>query len=156
MKSILIFFLLACLSVGGSAQKISPTVLCNAGAVMKSGNFSLEWTLGEIATETLKSNNAILTQGFHQTNLTIVSTQNPYLAGLEIYPNPVTSKLIIQNGSGQKLQFNLSSISGQCISVFNFETGIHEVDMETLPSGSYILGASNNNTAQTYLIEKLK
>ncbi|MBK8451480.1 MAG: T9SS type A sorting domain-containing protein [Saprospiraceae bacterium] len=156
MKFIFGIFIVGSMFLSVSAQKITPTVLCNAGAVMKSGNFSIEWTLGELATETLKSNNTVLTQGFHQTNLTIVSTNNPQIQGLDIYPNPVVHNLTIKNQSGQGLQFHLMSLTGQCIASYYFENGVHNLNMEAYPAGTYLLEAILNNTVQNFTIEKIK
>jgi hypothetical protein len=138
------------------SQKITPTVLANAGAVMKNNNFSIEWTLGEIATERLSANNHVLTQGFHQTNLNIVSTNNPLIAGLNIYPNPVRDELIIENQSGKEIRFHVMSIMGQCISENHADPGIKIFDMSALPSGTYILEAIADDSKQQFTIEKIK
>lgn len=140
----------------GLTQKITPTVLSSAGAVMKANNLSIEWTLGELATETLVSGGNILTQGFHQTNLTIVSTQNPGIEGLKIYPNPFISQLTIENKTGERLSFHLIGIHGQCISEYLVEHGVHSLEMDFLPSGSYILETSKGNQTQQFILEKLK
>ena len=138
------------------AQKITPTVLSNAGAVMKNANSSIEWTLGEFATTTLKNTNNVITQGFHQTNLTIVSTNNPVISGLTIYPNPVEQDLTIDNQSGKLITFHIITISGQCISEHNFNPGIQTLPMNTLPAGTYILEAITNDQRQNFTIEKIK
>jgi hypothetical protein len=130
--------------------------MSNAGAVMKSGNYSIEWTLGEIATETLKSNNNIITQGFHQTNLTIVSTNNPSISGLKIYPNPVEQDLIIENQSGKTIKFHLFTITGQCISDHVVSPGSQNLKLNAVPAGSYILEATTDDQKQNFTIEKIK
>lgn len=140
----------------GQAQKITPTVLSSAGAVMKANNLSIEWTLGEIATETLVSGGNILTQGFHQTNLTIVSTQNPGIDGLKVYPNPFVSQLTIENKTGDNLLIHLVGIQGQCITEYQIENGVHSLDLDFLPSGSYILETAKGSQTQQFILEKLK
>ncbi len=138
------------------AQKITPTVLSNAGQVMKANNFSLEWTLGELATETLRANNLRITQGFHQTNLTVVSTNNPSIAGLNIYPNPFEEELIISNESGSKIQIHIFNIMGQCITDYTVTTGTENLQLQGLPAGTYILEAKTSNQKQNFTIEKIK
>ena len=154
-RSIAVFVICCCLTCL-FAQKITPTVLSSAGAVMKTGNFSIEWTLGEIATETLKSNNNVLTQGFHQTNLTVVSTNNPFISGLDVYPNPVEQELIIDNKSGKIIAFHVFNITGQCINEQTFNPGIQTLHMNALPSGTYLLEATVDNQKQNFTIEKIK
>lgn len=138
------------------AQKITPTVLSSAGAVMKANNLSIEWTLGEIATETLVSGGNILTQGFHQTNLTIVSTQNPGIEGLKVYPNPFVSELTIENKTGDQLLIHLVGIQGQCITEYKIENGVQSLDLDFLPAGSYILETAKGIQTQQFILEKLK
>jgi hypothetical protein len=149
----LIFFI----SLSGLyAQSISPTVMSSAGAVMKTANASIEWTLGELATSTVKNNNNNITQGFHQTNLTIVSTNNPLISGLDIYPNPVEHDLIISNQSGKTITFHVFTLLGQCISEHVQGPGIQTMTMNALPAGTYILEAVTNDQKQNFTIEKIK
>ena len=154
-RSIGVFVICFCVSCL-FAQKITPTVISNAGAVMKVGNNSIEWTLGEIATETLRGNKNIITQGFHQTNLTIVTTNNPSISGLQIYPNPVEEELIIDNQSGKTISLHVFSITGQCVIENNFNPGIQNINMNALPAGTYVLQAIVNDQKQNFTIEKIK
>ncbi len=154
-RSILVLTFFCCLS-SLFAQKISPTVLSSAGDVMKANNFSIEWTLGELATETLRANNLIITQGFHQTNLTIVSTNNPEISGLNIYPNPFEQDLIINNQSGKKVAVHIFNVMGQCINDYQILPGTQNITLSELPSGIYILEATTNDQKQNFKIEKIK
>ena len=95
MKNIFIFFCLI-LAIGLNAQKITPTVIANAGNVVKNATHSIEWTLGEFMTETLKNNNGSITQGFHQANLLFVAVDDAEIAGLEVFPNPFTGQVTIR------------------------------------------------------------
>lgn len=156
MKKNISVFVICCCVTCLFAQKITPTVICNAGAVMKANNVSIEWTLGEIATETLKANNNIISQGFHQTNLTVVSTNNPFISGLKIYPNPVEQELIIENQSGKNIVFHLFNITGQCISEHTFDQGVQALNMNAFPTGTYILEAQSEKQKQNFTIEKIK
>jgi hypothetical protein len=138
------------------SQKISPSVMSNAGHVMKANNLSIEWTLGELATETLKANNLIITQGFHQTNLTVVSTNDPFISGFSVYPNPFQHELIIQNESGKKIAIHLFNIMGQCISDYTILPGTQQIQLNGLPAGTYILEAKTNDQKQHFTLEKIK
>lgn len=64
----LVIFIRPCMS-----QSIERSVVASAGDYYESANVSLSWTLGEIATETYSSANNILTQGFQQPDISLVS-----------------------------------------------------------------------------------
>jgi hypothetical protein len=66
MKHYITFFLMTLMPAFILAQSVSPQVVSPAGDYYEGTNASLSWTLGEIATETYTSGNAILTQGFQQ------------------------------------------------------------------------------------------
>jgi Secretion system C-terminal sorting domain len=138
------------------AQKIVPQVMASAGASMKSGTIFVEWTLGEMATETLKSGNLTVTQGFHQPNLIMVSSQNESLTNISVYPNPVSDILLIQNQSEGSIDIQLIEVNGKSIKAQRFLTGTHALPMDQLPSGSYILQVKQGNSLGNFTIEKIK
>ncbi|MEL7163603.1 MAG: hypothetical protein AAFN92_22790 [Bacteroidota bacterium] len=59
----LLLLLFTCGTLG--AQSVTPEVVAPAGTTFTNGTISLEWTLGEIMTETF-TGSVVLTQGFHQ------------------------------------------------------------------------------------------
>lgn len=148
---------LLCFLCGGfvSAQKITPQVIASAGDVQKANNISIEWTLGELATETLNANNLKITQGFHQANLTVVSTENPTLEGISVYPSPVSSTLTVKNAYLKTLQLTLTNIQGVEISKKSSNQNIIDLDLNQLPAGHYILIAKDKNVQQSFKIEKI-
>ncbi|MFC2176342.1 hypothetical protein ACFLR1_05175, partial [Bacteroidota bacterium] len=56
--------------VVGMSQSISPEVIASAGGHFDNGTTQLSWTLGEVAIDTYDNGTNIITQGFHQTQLT--------------------------------------------------------------------------------------
>jgi hypothetical protein len=141
MKNIFIFFCLI-LAIGLNAQKITPTVIANAGNVVKNATHSIEWTLGEFMTETLKNNNGSITQGFHQANLLFVAVDDAEIAGLEVFPNPVNATLTIKNGSEESLNLNISHISGS------------EIFKDKITIGTESLKFDSAKGSKTFKIEK--
>ena len=154
MKSFCLILGLVCCHLLG-AQRITPTVVSNAGNAQKAGSYSLEWTLGEFMVETLKGPSATITQGFHQTNLTVVSTVNPGIAGLNVYPNPFTDFLTLENHSQQVLQLHLLTIDGKCIESTVLQLGNQNWSLQHIPAGSYLLEATTEQQRQIFTIEKL-
>ena len=155
MIRIIVFFFCAFLGVL-SAQKITPTVIASAGAVMKGTNFSLEWTLGEVITESKTSPSLNVTQGFHQTGLGVTNVNDHnQLTGLDVFPNPVSSILNISNKSHSELQFTLRSLDGKEILKDHLNIGLNELNLQFLSSGHYILCIKNSSSQQNFSIEKI-
>ncbi len=138
------------------SQQIAPTVMSNGGHYQKAGSFSLEWTLGEWVTETIKGSANTITQGFHQTNLTVVATSNPGISGLEFYPNPFESVLRVSNASGSSLTLHLLNQEGKCITSTLVEKGSQDWNLQSLPAGVYFLEAQGKDQRQSFTIEKIK
>lgn len=94
MKYILIFLLgIAGLFLSGKHCK-GQEVIATAGENFTTEDRSLSWTIGEVVTESI-GNEPILTQGFHQSKLTITSIYQFKNFNVEIsaFPNPVLYEL---------------------------------------------------------------
>jgi|JI10StandDraft_1071094.scaffolds.fasta_scaffold04247_9 hypothetical protein len=152
-----VFFFAVLVSLSGfiAAQKITPEVIGSAGDVFKSGGFTLEWTLGEIATESLTSTNFKLTQGFHQGRIVISSVSNPVLEGFNVYPNPVQASLSLENFTNGMVDYILTDIQGLKVVQNKITEGVHLLNTENIPAGIYILKVQNQNQSQYFKIEKL-
>ena len=99
-----------------NAQSIERSVIASGGASVTSP-LQIDYTIGEIATQTVSITNKIFTQGFQQPLYVVISGNNvfPYLV---IYPNPTQGIAIarfilpaptaltisIYNGLGQLIQ----------------------------------------------------
>ena len=78
---------------------VAPYVVTGCGASLQGYSMvslKSDFTLGEIAIETISSEDFMLTQGFHQPSLGIISiTENPH-SRISIYPNPTTDFLNLE------------------------------------------------------------
>lgn len=150
-KSILSFisisFAFAVQSV--KAQSLAREVIGSAGTFATSAYGSMEWTIGEVITETYANTGFVFTQGFHQPNLLklipkptdlfIPEGFSPnmdgindvlVIRGIENYP---TNKIEIYNRWGQKVfeaSPYLNNWDGQS------QTGI-SIGGNQLPNGTY-------------------
>lgn len=91
MKQFFLVTLFTIIVLSATAQYNYQSQISSAGDFYESANYSMSWTLGEISTETLVGSNFILTQGFQQSELTIIGIDEPTLnneASFVIYPNP--------------------------------------------------------------------
>lgn len=89
------------LSILSFSQETSPAVVAAGGGTAKTSTLILDWTLGELAIESIRSPKALYTQGFHQPVLVVEQikdkTDLPVKNyNVSVYPNPVTSLLYIQ------------------------------------------------------------
>jgi hypothetical protein len=81
-----------------SAQvTLAPSVVASGGGYAEGDNFSISWTLGELAVNTLTGGNLILTQGFQQPfDFNVGVRENEVNWGISVYPNPVGDELRIR------------------------------------------------------------
>ena len=139
------------------------SVISNAGEFWNNTSGSLSWTLGEVVTETLTSDDFYLTQGFQQIhegylNLSDLVGSNDLL----IFPNPFYSEINILNidflSSLQIVVFdNLSKV------VFNAKTSFSPafeqstIDLSFLVAGYYTIELYNpiNNKRNKQRLIKL-
>jgi hypothetical protein len=146
------------------AQSLSPTVIASAGGSDKSNNIRLDWTLGEPATETVTTKQAMYTQGFHQPYLQVINipVEVDSSLGYEVmvYPNPVSSTLhvYLKGIQDSKVYLRLSDINGRTVylnSVYSAGSST-TIDMSQLAADVYILFIStpSGQTLKSYKIIK--
>jgi len=139
-------------------QTIQNSVISSAGGSASSGNVKMDYTLGETVTETFTAGGNTLTQGFHQTNLTLVAIENVELfAEISIYPNP-TSELvnidIPQNYN--EIDINMYDVTGKLIKNQSNANGKVTFDVSTLATGTYYLQVINPKNKQVKTFKLVK
>lgn len=142
MKFLTIFFL-SLLPIIGLAQSISPEVIASAGEHFDNGTVQLSWTLGEVMIDTYDNGSNILTQGFHQTELTITSIEeNLSDIRMNLYPNPTSQDLNIELGNNEKdINVLLYDMSGKLIhkDVINAYDTKYVLPMQSVATGKYLV-----------------
>lgn len=157
MKKMYVTISMAAFSVVAHAQYISPEVIAASGQQFQNGQIQLEWTLGEVLTETESNGNNVLTQGFHQPELNITGIEDLSPGWeLSVFPNPTSGDLNIQFASqDEMLHFNLNDLSGKQLyssrSAQSFRMELHN-----LAPGTYFLSVRSHNGTlrKTYQILK--
>lgn len=140
MRKILVLSIalfLVCLRV------FSQSVISSCGTTATGSGYSLSWTIGEPVVSTLTGPSNILTQGFHQSKLTVTAVDEIKIPGLKlsVYPNPVTDKLNIHTEEIRDLSliFMLFSNDGKMLQNGILDNSIKELDMQKMPHGNYLL-----------------
>ncbi|MEN8250213.1 MAG: hypothetical protein ABFS32_14870, partial [Bacteroidota bacterium] len=65
-------------------------VVSSGGETGTAAGYEISWTVGEPVIETVSDGTNTLTQGFHQTKLTVTSVNEFSISGIElkVFPNP--------------------------------------------------------------------
>lgn len=128
------------LFVAGSAT--AQTVISANGGTATVAGTQVSWTIGEPVTTTVSDGNNILTQGFHQSKLTVTAINDIQIADVEIkvYPNPTSDYVTVHFSEVmEKPTYLLFDFSGRLIEQKNIESNDAKIDMTGYAGGSYIL-----------------
>lgn len=162
-KQILLFIVIFFASIYSFSQNLMPSIFSIQGGIDRSNSVVIEWTIGENFTETVKSANTIITQGFHQPHLKILNVTNESILAfnqIKIYPNPVYSSLSIQfqNDLPTNYDIDLFDGNGKFIKKMSVPVRISsiEFDLSDLSSGMYLLKITSKlrSVSNTYRIIK--
>lgn len=127
----------------GMSQSIAPEVIASAGEHYDNGSVQLSWTLGEVMIDTYDNGNNIVTQGFHQTQLTVTAIEREIVdIDMNIYPNPTSEFLNIDLGRNDKdINLQLYDMSGKLIhkDVINAYDTRYVLPMQSVATGKYLV-----------------
>ncbi len=138
-------------------KSYSQDVIATAGCTFQTSQGSLSWTIGESITETFTKTNSILTQGFHQSNLTITAIHENDISdiNIKVYPNPATDFVNIKVNGFDEMSYQVFDINGSLIEnkeIIDLKTTI---SFENLSSATYIVRILKRETEiTTYKIIK--
>jgi hypothetical protein len=101
------------------SQLHAQQVVNNAGGIAKNSQYEISWGLGELAIHTFTSENYTITQGFHQSLLTVTGINEGIEPGFEIsvFPNPTQNFVNLELGanSPNNLEYQVYGQKGQLI-----------------------------------------
>ena len=157
------------------AQRIERSVIGSSGSQFISGNYQLDYTVGECFIQSLNTPNNSITQGFHQGNLIIqrqyqktdVRVKNKLDKNdkikeieMDIFPNPTVDILTLSQKKKLNLSLNLIIIDAKgnvLLQEKMYQEDIN-LDVKNFPSGIYTLMIKDEteNLIQSYKILKLK
>jgi hypothetical protein len=148
-KSILLFLLTVTIGLSflHGQETIVKTVFASAGEVTKSGDYIVEWTIGEAITGSNESSNNKAYQGFHHplSNVRVGANDlNDLATKVTLFPNPVSeNELIVQfkDWTGQAAM-SIFDLNGRILwqkQLPNITDEAHKIDVGTLPDGNYFL-----------------
>jgi type IX secretion system substrate protein len=150
MKKLSFVFAMALVSLGISAQSLTPTVIASTGGFSSNANGSLSYTVGEMTmVQTFSANNNILTQGFQQPNdisIGILEVTQDDFGSFVVYPNPAVDNtwLAFQMPEAGRVTISLYDMLGQKISdvyAANYSNGkiSAETNVSSLAASMYFM-----------------
>jgi len=145
MINIFMYLLVFCqISFAQINTIISPEVIASAGNTMQESGYILSSTIGELTFETISSSSEyILTQGFQQQNNIINTTTNyPITSGINIFPNPTRSDIVINfTDSYNYADIRIMNIYGAILNKKTIKTfqSSESITLQNLPQGTYFL-----------------
>jgi hypothetical protein len=74
--------------------------------------------------------------------------------GFEVYPNPFTEVLYFSAKDFKSQKWYLTDISGRQVGLGIMDAELQELQVESLPSGSYLLHLGNNTEMRHFRIQK--
>ena len=117
-------------------------VVSSNGDTQSAAGYEVSWTVGEAVIETLIGGTNTLTQGFHQTRLTVTAVTNFLYPGIEIkvFPNPTQEFITIQFSEYiEDTRYSIYDLRGKLIENKLINSADTEIDLKKYASGQYLL-----------------
>lgn len=182
MKNTIIISAIILLAFSADAQSIEKNVTASGGKTYTVGSIALEFTVGEVFTNTLNTAGNSITQGFHQPNLfaaRMMENENGELQEVseeqitvklsdktlrqfdaQVFPNPTTDYLNLKLNSTEfeNPVVTVSTFDGKLLSKSAMTSESTQIDFTSLSSGTYIVKIQNEkgDISNTYKVVKTK
>lgn len=139
------------------AKGQTPEAVASAGGSGASNQASVDWTLGEVITETLSYENGFVTQGLHQ-HAAIEITTDIAMVGLEVnvYPNPTSEGISIDTENLPSVNMYLLDMRGHILWEKQKPSPIELLDLSGYASGNYLLQVVNPANKQIAILKIVK
>jgi hypothetical protein len=133
--------LIGLLILGSTILHAQHQVIAASGNCFNTSSGSIAFTLGEPVIGTYSGLNNTLTQGFHQTRLSIVSLTMSQKKGfiINVYPNPATEYINLKVDMIQDIRYELYDLRGMLIATKQVDTDETEIPVGKLKPSIYLL-----------------
>jgi hypothetical protein len=143
MKPIPLLLFSLLIGTFGYSQTTSPEVIGSSGDHFINGDAQISWTIGETMVATFINDSIQLSQGFHQTSLTITAIEDLEKDfGMKVYPNPTADLLHFEwPENTQALSLVLFDIDGKQLWVKQMGNQAMSLtlDLSAYPAATYFL-----------------
>lgn len=140
-------------------QDLDHFVVGTDGGFAVNNKFSLSYTVGEIVTDLARDtvNNIDLTQGFHQSYISIVSVEDhDFDVDISIFPNPAVDFLNVKISDINKAnKLSMYDVSGKLLSQQQIYNNEFKISFSRVSTGNYILVfTKDDNKIKTIKVQK--
>ena len=128
-------------------------VVSSQGESYSNSSGNINFTIGEVVTNTETDGTYDITQGFHQSNWTLVGIKN-FVPNYEvsIYPNPSTNVLNIKTSSYENVSYKLYDAVGKLIMQGDLSSDLTALQVSYIAQGKYTLTLND----QTQILKTFK
>ncbi len=128
------------------AQSVTPDVTASAGAHFAIPSIQISWTLGETITQTLSNSSAQLTQGFQQSNISVVGISDyDFSYSVEAFPNPTIDVVRIKlSDNFTEGRLSIIDPTGKIIHKKEITESEFILDFAPYSQGTYFLNLMNS------------
>ncbi len=150
MKQKIVFIVLLMFSFANlNAQEL----VGSSGDNFSNSSYSMDWSVGEVATSTYSNATYILNEGFHQNHLAVTQINDVAVLELKVYPNPTANCLKIVSESTD-FDLKISDLSGKILLTKKICSTQTSIDFSDYDAGIYLLTIKQNNKVETFKIIK--
>ncbi len=142
MKITLSILFILLFNFGFSQTQIKKSSISTGGGTATSGNTQVLFTLGETAIQEQTQGNLHLSEGFISVDIlsSIGYTDYALLAGVNIYPNPVVDRAVIQLPVVSAYDLFIYDLKGNEIMKLQINNvDFYRIDLPTLQAGFYLV-----------------
>jgi hypothetical protein len=152
VKSVIALIVLTCLTCYCYSQSFTGSIV-SAYQESKNSNYSVQWSVGDLITETFIANTFKVgsgTTGIVALTITGISPETSYPNAVNTFPNPFVETLTVESEtiSLNQSAFEFYNALGKKQDVSIVTVQRNRVDFAThgMPSGFYVLKIKNNST----------
>lgn len=151
--------LLTVVAFNTNAQQLE--VIGSAGTATETSGGAIAYTVGEMVVETGETSGGVLTQGFHQSFITITAIDElPASLALKLYPNPATDFIIIESDELNRFDnMTMYDMAGQLVWQARGNSAVDNrltVNMANRAAGNYIIKLNDSKAQQSFSYSVVK
>lgn len=157
MKKLFLFFAALLISISANTQSLAPEIIASSGDYFTSATIKLNWTLGEMVTETYSFGGEILTQGFQQANFLFTSIEETAENNeITIFPNPFSDIINVNTGEYKGLQLIVYGLDGIALIEKKVAKSNTQLDFSSFSPGMYFIRLSDGQKEiKVFKIQKI-
>ncbi len=142
-------------TVGFGQIDIKKSSISTAGGSQTAGNTTLTYAIGEVAVQENTQGNTHISEGFIGPDIIRALGIEDYaqLAGVNIYPNPVTDYIHIDLPQSQQYEFYLFDLNGKLINRYQSDEKTYTINIQNLQTAVYALVVIDKNHKRKTLIK---